>query len=62
MPMKHSPSIRLAAAKRAYESAQQDCAHWDYESDGAGHHDCCEAMADAATELRKARKEVADAT
>lgn len=53
--MKHSPLIRLDNAKRAYHAAQRECAHWDYESDGDGQHDCCVALAEAKDELRKAR-------
>ena len=56
--MKHTPTIRLSAAKRAYVQAQEACPHWDYESDGDGAHDCCEALRAAQDELRLARKVV----
>lgn len=39
---KHSALIALRAASQAYETAQQDCPHWDYEDNPLGVAcDCC---------------------
>lgn len=56
---KHSPQIRLANARNQYDLATQECAHWDYESDGDGCHDCCQFLSNATIELRLAKKAVA---
>jgi hypothetical protein len=55
--MKHSPLIRLHAAKRAYDTALSNCAHWDYEHDEEprSNCDCCTALRCANTELANAR-------
>lgn len=52
---KHTPLIRLDAARRAYNAAQEACPHWDYESDGSG-HDCCVALEKTQRELSAARR------
>jgi phage-related protein len=51
----HTPLIRLQAAKRSLELAQQNCPHWDYESDGCG-YDCCREMDEADRELFLAKQ------
>lgn len=51
---KHTPLIRLSAAKRQLGIAQEACSHWDYESDGCG-YECCNELAAAERELRAAR-------
>lgn len=56
--MKHSPAIRLAAARRALDLAYAACPHWDYESgthEGIA-HECCYVVDDARRELRTACK------
>lgn len=54
MTTKHSPTIRLAAARLALSIARQDCPHWDMESDGDGHDECCHRLDEAKLELRRA--------
>lgn len=59
MNTKHSPLIRLQAARRAYDSALSNCAHWDYESDEHGaDHPCCHELESARVELDRAKKAV----
>jgi hypothetical protein len=53
---KHMPLIRLQAARRAYQVAQEACPHWDYES-GSAAWACCYDVRDAWQELKRARKE-----
>lgn len=55
MSTEHSPTIRLAAAQRAFDVASTHCPHWDYES-GSGEHQCCHELYDAGRELSLARK------
>jgi hypothetical protein len=57
MTTKHTPIIRLQAARYAYSLAQEACAHWDMESEG-GNHECCYRMDDAKRELRLAKRAV----
>lgn len=52
---KHSPSVRLSAAKRRLDLAYQECPHWDFESDGDSGHDCCFEVTDARKEVAEAR-------
>jgi hypothetical protein len=54
---KHTPIIELANARRALESAREECPHWDFESDGDG-HECCYRVDDAKRRFRLARKAV----
>lgn len=53
----HTPQIRLAAARRAYEAAQAHCPHWDMDGD-TGDHGCCVELYEAERELSAARKAV----
>ena len=55
MPRDLSPLSALDNARRAYKAAEQECPHWDYESDGA-YGDCCSALADARQTYRAAIK------
>lgn len=52
-----NPSIRLQAAKRAYDTALSNCAHWDYESNehSIGSHECCHTLEAAHRELALAK-------
>ncbi len=47
MKTKHSALIGLQATRAALNLAAQECAHWDYESDGDSRHDCCYNLQDA---------------
>ncbi len=53
--VKHNPTIMVANARRRLALAREECAHWDYESDGEG-HDCCYEVQDAKADLARARK------
>lgn len=54
---KHSPLIRLQAARIAYDLAQEQCPHWDYDANPAPCLDtCCWALMDASQELRQAKR------
>lgn len=55
MATKHSPAIRLQAARASLDLAYENCPHWDYES-GPGHYACCCMVEEAKAELKKARK------
>ncbi len=46
MPRKHKMVTRanLQTTRDAQTNAEQACAHWDYESDGDGNHDCCREL------------------
>jgi hypothetical protein len=64
MNTKHSPLIRLQAARRAYEAAQGACAHWDMSGTAGADeaHGCCHDLYDAQRELSAARKAVKRST
>jgi len=49
---KHSAIVGRAGAHARYRIAEENCPHWDYESDGGG-HECCEELAAAIQELRR---------
>lgn len=55
MKTKHSPIIRLQAARTAYSLAQETCPHWDMESDGSG-NECCYRLDEARIEVKLAKK------
>lgn len=55
---KHSPEIKLAAAKRELDAAFDACPHWDFEDDEPCHAECCYRLDDARRAVRKARKSV----
>jgi hypothetical protein len=57
---KHTPAIRLSAARRAYESALEACPHWDYET-GHAEHGCCHELEEMRRELALARAAIAKA-
>lgn len=50
---------RLCAAVSRYRLAEENCPHWDYESDGEAGFACCHELADAITERRRARAALA---
>lgn len=50
---KHTPLIRLQAARSAYRLATEACPHWDYEG-ASGRAECCWRVVDAGAELRAA--------
>ena len=56
MTTKHSPLIRLQAARRDLDAARELCMHWDFEDDGAAGCECCYRVDDAKRELRAAKK------
>lgn len=56
MTTKHSPLIRLHAARAAYNAAMSACPHWDMESDSDACHGCCDDLYTAQRELMAARK------
>jgi hypothetical protein len=51
-----SPLIRLQAARRQLDLAEERCPHWDYEGDGGEHAECCLELQAAEHQVRKARK------
>lgn len=56
---KHTPLMRLQAARRAKHAAEECCPHWDYESSGEhceGMQPCCDALRLAAREVRLAKQ------
>lgn len=52
---RHSPQIRLTAARVALRIAREECAHWDFESEPEPGRKCCNALLDALHEVRLAR-------
>jgi len=52
MTTKHSPTIALAAARRALDAHREECTAWDYES-----NDCAECD-HLSQDVRDARKAV----
>lgn len=53
----HTPLIRLQAARTRYQTAQENCAHWDYEDEGLPCvAACCDELRHAQNELRDARR------
>lgn len=54
---KHTPQIRLQAARRSLELARQECPHWDYLGEIEFPHDCCWDVLEAGQELRIANAE-----
>lgn len=53
---KHSPLIRLLAAKSTYRAASEACPHWDYEGGPDNPQQCCWAVLEAQRELKNAKK------
>ena len=58
--MRHTPEIRLQAARNTLDRAYEACAHWDFESGlqepSGGFSECCYRVDDAQRELANARK------
>lgn len=54
---KHTPQIRLQAARRSLELAREECSHWEYMGEIEFPHDCCWDVLDAKQELRMASAE-----
>ena len=52
----HTPQIRLAAARRTYEAAQERCPHWDEFGSCETACDCCYDLDDARREYRLAKR------
>lgn len=53
---KHTPLIRLQAARGEYRLAQEACPHWGYLDGSDDPHECCYRVMDAARELRAAKR------
>ena len=52
---KHSPQIKMLAAKRELDAAFDACPHWDLEDGCEGHAECCYRLDDAKRALRAAK-------
>jgi hypothetical protein len=61
MRTEHSPKIAENAARTELRKAREDCAHWDYDSDGS-YHECCLRVDDAKRALRDASCAVSSAS
>jgi hypothetical protein len=57
--MRHSPQIRLIAAKRDRDLAEQACPHWDFEHGPDADQPCCDRLYNARNEVKLARRLVA---
>lgn len=51
--MSHTHEIRIIAARRRYNQAQENCPHWDFDGDGDV-DDCCAELKHARNQLRNA--------
>lgn len=58
---KHTPTIELDAARRELSAAIEACPHWDFESEGDAHEECCYRVDDAKCRYRAAKAAVARA-
>lgn len=55
--MKHSPQIELTRAKLACSAAENDCPHWDWDSESD--HDCCLDLREAERRLKQIKRRMA---
>jgi hypothetical protein len=52
--MRHTPLIALQKARQELNYAEEDCPHWDYESEGIGLA-CCNRLEEAKQSFRRAK-------